>query len=420
MNYHLLRAEFGIEKESLRVDTAGYLAQTRHPDIKNPKISRDFGESQVEFISGVHDNLRDACDEICSLQRQVEHVLKNRANGAEFMWTYSNPPLFLGEGGIRIAEFAGAKENKTTYREYLADKYGKVKMLFSGLHLNYSAPKEFFERLSKQFPDKSMSEMKNEWYVKLCDVMMSDSWLIVALTAASPVADARFLDGLSVPKEERDLYASFRNSPYGYWNLFCPELSYRDFPSYLDSVSRYIESGDISSVQELYYPVRLKPAGENSLKNLCKRGVNHLELRMLDLNPMCCAGVAKRDLIFIHLLIAYRSAQLLNGGLEERTSPADQDRLFWHMQAARFSFWEEQEGRKRSALRLISDMKRFFLAYAGEEMNEVPGDYDIMEVLDFEAEKITDPDARYANQIRAKYKGNYIEERMDEILGGRI
>lgn len=412
---NLLRAEFGIEKESLRVDASGYLAATSHPALSHPQISRDFGESQVEFISGVYDNLQDACMEICRLQQTVEDAIRHRGTGAEFLWTYSNPPLFRGEGSIQIAEFAGVKENKTAYREYLAGKYGKVKMLFSGLHLNYSMPKEFFEQLQNRVSDHTPARVRNEWYVRLCDIMMEDSWLIVALTAASPVADQAFLDGLLVPETKRKEYASFRNSEYGYWNLFLPELSYRDFSSYLESIRRYIESGEIRSIQELYYPIRLKPAGENSFENLMKNGVNHMELRMLDLNPMCCAGVAIKDLVFIHLLIAYRTAGLLAGWNKRKCNGPDRERILLHKKAARFSFWEENEGYRRRALHLIRDMKRFYAAYEKNGANMVPNDYDIEDALDFEEQKILDPESRWAVRIRKKYKDDFIKTRMGEI-----
>ena len=413
----LLRGEFGIEKESLRVDAQGYLAATSHPDISDSRISRDFSESQVEFISGVYDSLSEACDEICSLQAAVSGAIADRAVGREYMWTYSNPPLYHEEGNIRIAEFEGEKESKTTYREYLAEKYGKSKMLFSGVHLNYSMPTEFFDFLFAQLDGENKTDARSEWYVRLADVLMSDSWLIVALTSASPVAEEFFLRELHVPKEEWDGYASFRNSAYGYWNLFTPELSYRDFSSYLRSIERYVADGAVSSIQELYYPIRLKPRGENTLENLSKNGVNHVELRMLDLNPMCCAGVAKRDLIFIHLLIAYRTAELLSGDREfGGMFTSDSERVALHKQAARFAFWEEQKECKKYACELIGKMRSFYQAYVEDEKNDIPKDYPIFNVLDFEEEKILHPDMRYASQIRKRYGADYIGMRMKEIL----
>lgn len=414
---NLLKAEFGIEKESLRVGADGYLADTKHPNIRNRGISRDFGESQVEFISGVSANLQDACVEICCLQDIVEQAVALRPTGKEYIWTYSNPPLYHGEDSIRIAEFAGVKKQKTTYREYLAQKYGKVKMLFSGVHLNYSMPQKFFEFLQKKEPRFSYKQLKSEWYVRLGDILMSDSWLLVALTSASPVADSQFLDGLRVPPEERSSYASFRNSIYGYWNPFIPELCYTDFTSYLDSMNQYVKRKEIDSIQELYYPIRLKPAGENTLKRLAQNGVNHIELRMLDLNPMCCAGVAKRDLVFIHLLTAYRTAKLLWGDGQKEFLQSDKERVMYHKIAARYSFWEENPKFKKYALGLLKEMKEFYANYEEDTKCFIPNDYNIFEVLSFEEEKILNPDKRYANQLRKQYESGYIKARMWEITG---
>ena len=67
----------------------------------------------------------------------------------EFLWTYSNPPAYDGIDQIKIAEFTGAYEEKTEYRKYLAKKYGKVKMLYSGVHFNYSLPDSFFDIYNK-------------------------------------------------------------------------------------------------------------------------------------------------------------------------------------------------------------------------------------------------------------------------------
>ena len=73
---NILSGEFGIEKESLRVTGEGTLALTNHPDMAGyhmeEQISRDFAESQLEFVSRVHTTVDSACQEICFLQSLVE------------------------------------------------------------------------------------------------------------------------------------------------------------------------------------------------------------------------------------------------------------------------------------------------------------------------------------------------------------
>ncbi|MCM1259214.1 MAG: hypothetical protein NC307_15405 [Roseburia sp.] len=415
---NLLYGEFGIEKESLRVTAEGMIADTDHPSMADfhmeEQISRDFAESQVEFISKVHLEISKACEEICFLQSLVEEKIKYRDTGREYVWTYSNPPVFSAEKNIRIAEFQGPIQEKTTYREYLSEKYGRVKMLFSGVHLNFSMPKEFFTLL-QEYTGKELKEQKNDWYLKLSNRLMEDSWLLVALTSASPVAEPEFLQGLFVPEEEWGRYASYRNSKYGYWNLFVPELCYNSFEDYLCSIDDYVKRGMISSIQELYYPIRLKPKEENTYENLLEQGVNHIELRMLDLNLMSCAGVAKVDLIFIHLLISYRVAQMLGEWREEEQKRhSDRERILLHQKAAEIDFLDQEEYR-RKALKILEDMRAFYRDYRENRGGYVPSDYDIEAMISLQETKILKPETRYCSQIIHKYKDNYINNVMQEI-----
>ena len=84
-------------------------------------------------------------------------------------------------------------------------------------------------------------------------------------------------------------------SEKGYWNTFLPIFDYRSLDAYIQSMEYYIRAGELREIRELYYPVRLKPKGENSLANL-KQGVDHIELRMLDLNPFSPVGISKEDM----------------------------------------------------------------------------------------------------------------------------
>lgn len=93
-------------------------------------------------------------------------------------------------------------------------------------------------------------------------------------------------------------YASARCSEIGYWNYFVPILKYNDLQSYVDS-------GQVKAPAELYYPVRLKPIGENSLEHLTESVIHHIELRMLDLNPLDPAEIKKEDIHFLHYFIIY-------------------------------------------------------------------------------------------------------------------
>ena len=292
---HLSEAEFGIERESLRISSGGRLAQTKHPFGDHRNIDRDFCENQAELIGDVFTTPEQLNAQLNALLDEVGAALEK--NG-ELLWPFSNPPKFESENEIPVADFQGSQRSKSLYRYYLAEKYGKKKMLFSGIHLNLSFSEALLRAGFEQSSEENFSQYKNDLYLKLSARLTQYAWLVVFLTAASPVSDT----SIGV---ESNLYSSIRCSEHGYWNTFTPILDYSSLPQYILSIARYIESGDLKAASELYYPVRLKPRGANSLEALLQNGVNHLELRVLDVNPLSRSGIFVEDIRFIHLLLLY-------------------------------------------------------------------------------------------------------------------
>ena len=292
---HIRQAEFGIERESLRVNADGTLAQTPHPFEEHKNIDRDFCENQIEIIGDVFTDPQMLNEQLVKLQRYINTKLSE--NG-ELLWPFSNPPKISGEDEIPVAEYTGSLQNKSVYRQYLAQKYGKIKMLFSGIHLNFSFQDQLLKAAFEQSSDNDFIKFKNDIYLRLASRLTQYAWLVVYLTAASPVSD-------NTVGTDSNVYSSIRCSDKGYWNHFTPLLDYSDLESYIRSIQRYIDDGNLRSVSELYYPVRLKPRGANSLEALAEKGINHLELRVIDVNPLSPTGVFVEDIRFIHLLILY-------------------------------------------------------------------------------------------------------------------
>ena len=293
----LKKAEFGIERESLRVNSDGTLAQSKHPFVDDPHIDRDFCENQIEIIGDVF-----YCPD--GINRQLNQILDEideRISGNnELIWPFSNPPKISSEDEIPVAQFGGKLKSKSEYRYYLAEKYGKKKMLFSGIHLNYSFSNQLLKTAYLYGNYSDFDEFRNGVYLRLAKRLTQYSWLVVFLTAASPVADP----SIGV---ESNVYSSIRCSEKGYWNDFTPILDYTDLNSYVKSIDKYIDSGNLRALSELYYPVRVKPRGENSLDALLQKGANHVELRVLDVNPLTRSGIFAEDIRFIQLLILYLS-----------------------------------------------------------------------------------------------------------------
>ncbi len=295
--------KFGIERETLRVDAQGRLAQTPHPFGNDEHITRDFCENQIELVTPVCHSVDEAVEALAELDKRArEELTKN----GESIWLYSNPPHFDSEDDIPIADFTGDHSSKRAYREVLEQKYGKKLMLFSGIHFNFSFSEEFLRELNTNNED--FHTFRDELYLRLYKQLMIHSWLLVLLTAASPYYDASLdKDGKSgIIMSE---YSSLRNSKRGYWNKFLPILDHRSLKTFTGSIKKHIVTGSLYSASELYLPIRLKPKGVNTLENLAANGVDHIELRMFDLNPSAPLGIDDRDLEFAHLLILYLLSQ---------------------------------------------------------------------------------------------------------------
>ena len=290
---------FGLERETLRVDSQGRLAQTFHPFGDDSHITRDFCENQVELITPVCSSIDEAAASLAELDRRTNEVISRQG---ERLWLYSNPPSIRDEDEIPIAQFAGMLASKKNYRIALQYRYGKRLMLLSGVHFNFSFTDRWLQE--KYGSEAAEQEFRNRLYMRLYRQLMRHSWLLVLLTAASAYYDLSY-DEDGAEGAVRGRYASLRNSERGYWNHFVPVLDHTDLESFCLGIMEYINKSILFSVSELYMPVRLKPKGLNSIENLAENGVDHIELRMFDLVPNAPQGINVRDLKFAHLLMLW-------------------------------------------------------------------------------------------------------------------
>ena len=425
---HLLEGNFGLEKESLRVLGDGSFAHTEHPFPEDNYIVCDFSENQSEINTGVHKSASGAMRELKEHHDRLIRALQARPQ-KEYLWPSSNPAFIRDEDDIPIALFAGRHVSKTKYREYLSDKYGRYKMTFSGIHVNYSFSEELV-RIDYGFRgpaerNLSLREYRDRLYLYLAQGLVSYGWILVMLTAASPVMDSSYYEKGVYGGDVFTGMASVRCSELGYWNAFAPLFDYSDIQRYADSMESYVRRGILRAPSELYYPIRLKSSGENSLQRLKETGVNHIELRMFDLNPLEEAGLDERDVVFAQLMMIWLACT-------EREPLTEQDQVQAvqnYKNAARYDLKTvkivDPSGESALAVdeaaRVIEEMLTFFRALpeghdpAGTDTPSFPESSSdettierIEEVLWFEYRKITEPENRYAWQLRERWKDGFV------------
>ena len=290
----ILQANFGIERESLRVDRQGKLAHTPHPSCLgarsfHPYIQTDFCEFQMELITPVAKSTTEARRFLGA----ITDVAGRSISKDELLWPLSMPPRINAQE-IQVAQLENEFERH--YRNYLAEKYGTKLQAISGIHYNMELGKDLVEALFQESNQTDMIAFKNALYLKLAQNYLRYRWVITYLFGAAPVAEQGFFDQ-EVPEPVR----SFRNSDHGYVNKEEIQVSFASLEDYVSAIENYVEQGDLIAEKEFYSAVRFR--GQKVNRSFLDKGITYLEFRNFDLNPFERIGISQNTMDTVHLLL---------------------------------------------------------------------------------------------------------------------
>ena len=290
----ILQANFGIERESLRVDRQGKLAHTPHPSCLgarsfHPYIQTDFCEFQMELITPVAKSTTEARRFLGA----ITDVAGRSISKDELLWPLSMPPRIKAQE-IQVAQLENEFERH--YRNYLAEKYGTKLQTISGIHYNMELGKDLVEALFQESDQIDIIAFKNALYLKLAQNYLRYRWVITYLFGAAPVAEQGFFDQ-EVPEPVR----SFRNSDHGYVNKEEIQVSFASLEDYVSAIENYIEQGDLIAEKEFYSAVRFR--GQKVNRSFLDKGITYLEFRNFDLNPFERIGISQTTMDTVHLLL---------------------------------------------------------------------------------------------------------------------
>ena len=290
----ILQANFGIERESLRVNRQGKLAHTPHPSCLgarsfHPYIQTDFCEFQMELITPVAKSTTEARRFLGA----ITDVAGRSISKDEILWPLSMPPRLKAEE-VQVARLENDFERH--YRNYLAEKYGTKLQAISGIHYNMELGKDLVEALFQEIDQTDMITFKNALYLKLAQNYLRYRWVITYLFGAAPTAEQGFFDQ-EVPEPVR----SFRNSDHGYVNKEEIQVSFASLEDYVSAIERYIEQGDLIAEKEFYSAVRFR--GQKVNRSFLDKGITYLEFRNFDLNPFERIGISQDTMDTVHLLL---------------------------------------------------------------------------------------------------------------------
>jgi glutamate--cysteine ligase len=313
----------GIEKESLRA-VGGELAATPHPAalgsaLTHPHITTDYSESQVELITGVH-----ATPETCLEELLHVHQFTYRSIGEESLWVSSMPCRLPADETIPIGRYGPSNVGraKSVYRMGLAHRYGRRMQTISGIHYNWSLP-----------------GAGNDEYFALIRNFRRHAFLLLYLFGASPALCSSFVDGRRHELQaigEGTMYmpygTSLRMGRLGYQSDAQSSLavSYNGLDGYAASLHGALTqpyppyeaigimnpggeynqlATSLLQIENEFYgtirPKRVIRPGERPLHALRERGVEYVEVRLLDLNPFVPIGITAPTLRFIDVFLLH-------------------------------------------------------------------------------------------------------------------
>jgi len=335
----------GVEKESLRVRPDGKLADTPHPvglgsALTHPHITTDFSESQLELITGVHTDVAACLAELSEIHQAVYREI-----GDELLWCASMPCGLPADDAIPIGQYGRSNVGraKTVYRTGLSYRYGRRMQTISGVHYNFSLPEAAWPLLQEAAGiGGAVDHFQDAAYFALMRNFRRHSWLVLYLFGASPAVCSTFVAGRAHRLQEfasGTLYlphaTSLRMGPLGYQSDAQATLgvSYNGLGSYAKSLHgaltepyppyeaigirngdeyRQLSTSLLQIENEFYGTVRPKRRihpGERPLHALGERGVEYVEVRLMDLDPFCPVGITAEamrflDIFLLHCLLA--------------------------------------------------------------------------------------------------------------------
>ncbi|MFT6917209.1 MAG: glutamate--cysteine ligase [Motiliproteus sp.] len=344
----LTKFQHGIEKEGLRIDARGRVAQTDHPRqlgaaLTHPRITTDYSEALLEFITPVCPSVESALGYLEELHRYTYAHL-----GDETIWGGSMPCRIDDPHEVPIGRYGSSNNGKMkhVYRLGLETRYGRVMQSIAGIHYNFSLPSALWPLLQSLMQEQEQGQpaieaglFQSQCYFALLRNFRRHGWLLNYLFGASPALSRSFVGTQAHRLETFDaqtLYGpyatSLRMSDLGYTNVAQASLNicYNTLDNYVHTLAdavatpypAYAELGvttaagdyrqlntNLLQIENEYYsdirPKRVVQADEKPLQALRDRGVEYVEIRSQDINPLLPIGIDTDQARFIDCFLLH-------------------------------------------------------------------------------------------------------------------
>jgi len=261
------------------------------------------------------------------------------------VWCASMPCKLPADEQIPLGRYGRSNMGrlKTVYRQGLSHRYGRRMQTISGIHYNFSLPSEAWPLLQAVAGSSIAAErFQDAGYFALIRNFRRHSWLLLLLIGASPAVCGSFVAGHSHGLAGWDTGTCF--APYG-TSLRMGRLGYQSdaqaalavsfnclgdyaqtlhraltetYPAYEaiglrdGELYKQLATTLLQIENEFYGTIRPKRRihpGERPLRALGQRGVEYVEVRLVDIDPFEPAGIGPSqmrllDIFLLHCLLS--------------------------------------------------------------------------------------------------------------------
>lgn len=259
------------------------------------------------------------------------------------IWCQSMPALLPDvDSDIPLAYYGESNVGKlkTLYRRGLGHRYGRSMQSIAGVHYNFSLSDSFWESYKLELEsDKPLMDFKNEQYFHLIRNYRRYSWILVYLFGATPTVDASFVKDKEhkLEKLTENTYFSPEGTSlrmgglgytssaqegigicYNHLDTYIKTLEEARLTSYKDyskiglknSTGQHLQLNDhLLQIDNEFYsnirPKNLAKTRESALGALHHRGIEYIEVRLLDVNPFSPTGINRDQIHFLHLFLLW-------------------------------------------------------------------------------------------------------------------
>jgi glutamate--cysteine ligase len=332
----------GLERETLRVTSAGRISPRPHPQalgspLTNPHVTTDYSEALLELVTPTFaDN-----GALARYLADLHHFVYAHMDDDEVMWAASMPGEIAGEADVPIARYGRSHRGhyKETYRRGLQTRYGGIMQAIAGAHYNYSFPSALWPVLAEAFEERAPGAAFNSArYFDLLRSYRRYGWLALYLFGVSPAISASFMQGRTDP-ELRTLVPGTLYMPHA-TTLRMSDLGYRNrnqagVEVSVNAVDEYLRdlrhathtlhppyaalgvrvngeyrqlNANVLQIDNEYYssirPKRVPQADETTSHALARGGVEYVEVRALDLCIFEPVGTCPDEMHVVEALLA--------------------------------------------------------------------------------------------------------------------